>query len=151
MEGRLEEGEEEEHASLALKGMEKGQRWHRPVKPPALSLTADPGQELLQNVSALSPWLIDLNDCLASTQCTAGWKRSNAEKWNMPSVHSLWSWAFFCGQRCGNATARTVVIGVFQQRYNNSENCCGATVFLFLKCLVSGAFCWTSSLRFCGF
>lgn len=55
MEGRLEEGEEEEHASLALKGMEKGQRWHRPVKPPALSLTADPGQELLQNVSALSP------------------------------------------------------------------------------------------------
>lgn len=54
MEGRLEEGEEE-HASLALKGMEKGQRWHRPVKPAALSLTADPGQELLQNVSALSP------------------------------------------------------------------------------------------------
>lgn len=109
---------------------------------PCPQLIAASGLELLQNVSAFSLELIDLNDCLKLTQCKAGWRKPNSEKWNVPFVLNLECWAelFLPYAALCHRYTQPTVIWVFLQVCNSSENKLLWFCPLHQKCLVCGSF-----------
>lgn len=123
-----------------LERSRKGAEVTQTSQAPAPRLIADSGWELLQNVSAFSLELIDLNDCLKLTQCKAGWRKPNSEKWNMPSVRNLECWAelfLLYAALCHRYTQPTVIFSTGLQQFRKLLWFCP----LHQKCLVCGAFC----------
>lgn len=117
---------------------------------PAFSLIVDPGQKSLQTTPALTLWLDYLNDCLTSTGCKTGWRRSNSEKGTcLPyAIFGEFSWALCYTYRCCRFTAQTTIIVVFSNATANQETAVMLQyIGVFFPEVFIEAFCWTKSLR----